>query len=88
MRLYVSRITEDAEGLKPATFEFRNTIEEAWYWQTRDAANRASELLSVVGIDINPPNGFKHKASCSAFRVEPLPQGGFAISCEVPSLCS
>lgn len=86
MRLYISRITEGVEGLKPSTYELGKTIEEAWYWQTRDAADRALELVSVVGIDIRPPNGFEPKISCSVFRVEPRPQGGFAISCAAPFL--
>jgi hypothetical protein len=83
MRLYIHKITKHAEELKPDTYDFTNSIEGAWFWTTLESAERAQHFFShESGITINPP--FGGSAPCTDFRVEPRPQGGFAISCEHP----
>ena len=80
MRLYIHRIVPDVENRKPTTFAFIKTIEVAWFWKTREAAERALRIWQ--GILVQLPIGH---AACTEFRIEPRPKGGFVISCEHPS---
>lgn len=81
MRLYIHKIVQHVETRKPTTFEFRKAIEIAWFWKTREAAERA--LLIWKGISVQGP--FGRMSDCTDFRIEPRPRGGFVISCEHPS---
>jgi hypothetical protein len=80
MRLYIHRIVPDVEQHKPTTFAFIKAIEVAWFWKTREAAERALRIWQ--GILVQLPLG--PAVACTDFRIEPRPQGGFVISCEHP----
>jgi hypothetical protein len=83
MRLYIHKITKHGEEFKPDIYDFTKSIEGAWFWTTPESAERAQHFFSHEGgITIRPP--FGPSAACTDFRVEPRPQGGFAVSCEHP----
>lgn len=83
MRLYIYKITQCAEEQKPFTYDFTKTIESAWVWTTREQAERTRRSIEETGgITVSIP--FQPGVSCTDFRVEAKPQGGFAMSCEHP----
>ena len=84
MRLYIAKITPpDQEKISPrphTTYDFTKFIECAWYWDSKEEAQR---VISFTGyIMVNQPAG--NSAYCTDFQVEARPQGGFAISCDHP----
>jgi hypothetical protein len=79
MRLYIYKITR---GDKCPIYHFTRTIETAWFWDTRERVDEVCRATSHDGITIEPTLGMS--TPCTDFRVEPRPQGGFAISCEHP----
>jgi hypothetical protein len=82
MRLYIYTITSHDD--KPTTYEFTKFKEGAWHWDMRESAERALDMIlnGSGGITVKAPDG--RCDCCTDFRVEPRPQGGFAISCEHP----
>lgn len=86
MRLYIYKITKNADELKPDTFAFKMSMENAWFWTTRESADRAWRLFSGIGgINVKSPHEIGRTAPCTDFFIEPRPEGGFVISCEYPS---
>src|ERR1700760_1556157 len=81
MRLYIHRIEPDVEKHKPTSFAFIKAMEVAWFWRTREAAERALRVWQ--GILVQLP--FGAPIECTDFRIESRPKGGFVISCEHPS---
>ena len=83
MRLYIRKSTN---GPRCPEYEFAKSIEAALYWDTgqREWVDRVFDLISHEGITVNQPFG-RGMMPCSDFRIEPRPQGGLVISCEVPA---
>ena len=81
MRLYIRKRTN---GPHCPEYEFAKSIEAALYWQSSDWVGRVCDLIDHEGITIDPPFRGGVRPHCSGFLVEPRPQGGFVISCEVP----
>jgi hypothetical protein len=66
------------------TYEFTQSIEGAWHWETKGEAERnCCAIVERGGITADAsPAGIPTRGFCTDFRVESRPQGGFAISCE------
>jgi hypothetical protein len=84
MRLYISRITSSPG--RP-TFDFKKPIAAGMFWETRELVRRVCDLIAHQGIDIRHPYR-GGQWPCTDFRTEPHPEGGFAISCEMPEFVS
>jgi hypothetical protein len=82
MRVYIHKITKRALEQEPDLFDFTSAIRSAWYWPTKEDAERASRVFSEIGIRIELSVG--ECGQCSDYRVEQRPEGGFAVSCEHP----
>jgi len=82
VRAYIGKITERKH--KQALYDFKESVEGAWFWTTKEEAESVRQFLSEVGIKVYLPSG--NCAPCTDFCVEPRPEGGFAISCEHPSV--
>jgi hypothetical protein len=81
MNAYIARVTE--RPLQKTIYDFGKAIETAWFWDEKGEADEVCLALSQWGIITQRSfgGGMSH---CSDFRVVPRPQGGFAISCELP----
>jgi hypothetical protein len=84
MRLFIKEIAREANH---NTFTWTSAIEGAWNWDAEGQADRFLRwTLGWGGIAAKSPTEFGKIGLCTDFRVEPRPQGGFAVSCEYP-LC-
>lgn len=79
MRVFIFEI---AYAERHSTYDFTTTARTAYFWNTRDKADKFCQRISDSGITVDPP--FGNRLHCAGFRVEERPQGGFAISCECP----
>jgi hypothetical protein len=79
MRVFIFKIIY---GERHPDYEFTKTAGPAWFWSTREQADRACQQISYDGISVELPLG--SRAQCRDFCVEACPQGGFSISCEHP----
>jgi len=84
MRLYIKTVSR---GNNHDTFELTSTIEGAWNWNVYEQPARFCRwIVGWGGIFVKSPitgeTGF-----CTDFRVEPRPQGGFAVSCQTSLWC-
>jgi hypothetical protein len=75
MRLYIEETNQNSLD----KYEFTKSIEKAHHWETAQIAETRVKAM----VERGPI--FVGSAKCTCFRVEALPQGGFAISCEHPS---
>jgi hypothetical protein len=84
MRLYIRGIIEKAK--KPMTLDFTDSIENSLALKPKGYAERIIHLIfnDLGGINVKSPDGTGRSAFCADPRVEPRPQGGFAISCIHP----
>lgn len=81
MRLYIKTISR---GNNHDTFQWTSAIGGAWNWNVPEQPGRlCCWIVGWGGIFVKSPvagaSGF-----CTEFRIEPRPQGGFAVSCEHP----
>jgi hypothetical protein len=77
MRGYISEITMRGDGSK-RDVKFTKAIKNAEFSRTTASAERVcAGLRFTVNSPFNPS-----EVPCTDFRVEPRPDGGFAISCE------
>ena len=81
MRLYIRAINH---GENHDTYEWTSAIEAAWDWSTKEETINKCRVIEQGGITVKSPVEFGKIGLCTDFRVEPRPQGGFAISCEHP----
>jgi hypothetical protein len=79
MRVYICKVTQHLEAGEPTSFEFVNAVDGAWFWKTRDDAQRALAIWQGITVE-----GSAECLPCTDFRFESRPQGGFVISCEHP----
>jgi hypothetical protein len=79
MRVFIYRVKQNLEVGEPTSFEFIHAMENAWFWKTKEAAQRAFAIWQGISVQASAI-----AAACTDFRFEPRPQGGFVISCEHP----
>jgi hypothetical protein len=79
MRLYIRTITHENNR---DSYVFTKMIEGGWNWNTYQDAESYLRWTVACGETICHSPFTKVSGVCSDFRVEPRPQGGFAISCE------
>ena len=84
MRAYIANVTN---GPTRPIYDFARPIGAGMFWETREQVGRVCEHIAQQGIDIQHPYR-GGQWPCSDFQVEPHPQGGFAISCELPDFVS
>jgi hypothetical protein len=84
MRLFIKEIRRVDNH---DTFTWTSAIEGAWNWDAEGQATRYLRWILGWGeITVKSPTEFGKASPCTDFRVEPRPQGGFALSCKHP-LC-
>ena len=82
MRLFIKGIRR---GENHDTFTWTSAVEGAWTWGAEGQADRFLRwTLGWGAITVKSPIQFGKIGLCTDFRVEPRPQGGFAVSCEHP----
>jgi hypothetical protein len=79
MRVFIYQVKQNWEAGEPTSFEFIHAMESAWFWRTKEAAQRAFAIWQGITVQASAI-----AAACTDFRFEPRPQGGFVISCEHP----
>jgi len=84
MRVYIKDIKPGDEKNETKDYTFTKSAEGAWYWGTNESAELAKSMIFSGGIIVKTLDGGSYY--CTEFHVEPRSQGGFAISCELPSL--
>lgn len=83
MRLYISNIKKQRDQ-RPDIYDFAKSIAGSWFWTTKCSAEYAKRVFGITGIWAAPPFGTGNL--CTEFEIEARPEGGFAISCEYPSV--
>lgn len=81
MRRYICTITRENNH---DNYVYTKTIEDAHHWETEKLAEDYLRFVLASGETIFHPPFSKVGGVCTDFRIEPQPQGGFAISCEQP----
>lgn len=79
MRLYVHAVTN---GVERPTYTFAPLIKQAREYTKALADCVCQDFLARGGPAVVGPYG--RSVLCTDFRIEPHPDGGFAISCENP----
>ncbi len=83
MRVNLKQVKHGEDKLKPIhEYGFTESVERALFWDTSESAELDRSKIDSGGITVKSRDG--RIAYCTDFRVEPRPQGGFAISCEHP----
>lgn len=84
MRLYIGHISSSDQRKPEFKYDFTESIEDSWQWDKKESAELQLTMILTCGIAAESPGPFRKSAQCTAFQIEPRPQGGFAISCEHP----
>ena len=84
MRGYITNVVGDRYA--PKIFVFGASINHSWKWDIRKQAENVVIFHGPGGFTVKSPDGSGRSASCIDFLVVQRPEGGFAISCEVPFL--